>query len=174
MYLCQKALGLKILQVLINFWLIASTQWSHGGNSMRRVRHQPSFLQPLKFPPQPHQCVDSPLARSPAGKSGLKLLHTQAAGGQLASCPYMGIPHYSCRRVRPKSPHPNVKIGTGPRKRPPVSNLLKIRFFIHNIQGGWHLLFNRFQTRVSLDNLDKLLLGVNTTFPPPWISLLWV
>ena len=35
-------------------------------------------------------------------------------------CPYLGIGHYCCwRRVRPKSPHANVKIGTGPRKSKP-------------------------------------------------------
>lgn len=76
-------------------------------------------------PPQPHECVDSPLARSPAGKSGLKLLHT--SWGSAECVPIYGhLPHYSWRRVRPNLPHANLKIGPGPRKRPPASCI-----FIH-------------------------------------------
>ena len=84
--------------------------------------------------PQPHECVDSPglLARSPGGKSGLKLLHSSwRSAGRVPI--YGHPPLLLAPRVRPKSPHANVKIGPGPRKRPAVSKRLKISFFIHNV-----------------------------------------
>ena len=126
-------------------------------------------------PPQPHECVDSPLARSPAGKSGLKLLHT--SWGSAECVPIYGhLPHYSWRRVRPNLPHANLKIGPGPRKRPPASCL-----FIHQSKNvyvwSWiasKLGFNRPNSLGNKTAWINCLWEVGTTFPVPWISLLWV
>ena len=102
-----------VLLITAHFSLIS--QWSQGGDSMRA-----GWVRRLKFPSiQPHECVDSPgLARSPAGKSGLKLLHSSwRSAGRVPL--YGHPPLLLAPRVRPKSPHANVKIGPGPRKRPP-------------------------------------------------------
>ena len=92
-------------------------------------------------PPQPHECVDSPLARSPAGKSGLKLLHT--SWGSAECVPIYGHPPLL---LAPRTPQ---LAPCQPKNRTWAPQKTTCKLYLHSsIWGGRCLILNSFQTRV--------------------------
>ena len=116
---------------------LVTCQWVLGCLALRRAIKL--FAEHLKFPPSSGSRVCGfPAGREPSREIRPKI--TRHARRQLAvswadaHIWASATPNYSWRRVRPKSPHANVKIGTGPRKRPSAAcPLMKWRRLIWSV-----------------------------------------